>query len=64
MRHNPEWNTDEKRHALNQFVTRILFCMFAEDTGSFPEDLFVKTITEFGGGDGEHLQSLLTLRPA
>lgn len=59
VRHNPEWNTDEKRHALNQFMTRILFCMFAEDTGSFPEDLFVKTITEFGGGDGEHLQSLL-----
>jgi hypothetical protein len=33
--------------------------MFAEDTGSFPQDLFVKTISEFGGADGEHLQSLL-----
>lgn len=59
VRHNPEWNTNEKRHALNQFMTRILFCMFAEDTGSFPKDIFVKTITEFGGDDGEHLQSLL-----
>jgi len=59
VRHNPKWNTDEKRHALNQFMTRILFCMFAEDTGSFSKDLFVKTITEFGGDDGEHLQSLL-----
>ncbi|MEY9634094.1 hypothetical protein ABIF66_002323 [Bradyrhizobium japonicum] len=57
-RHNPEWLVPEKRHALNQFLTRILFCMFAEDTGSFPQDLFVKTISEHGGNDGEHLQSL------
>jgi hypothetical protein len=49
VRHNPDWTTDGKRHALNQFMTRILFCMFAEDTGSFPKELFVKTITEFGG---------------
>jgi hypothetical protein len=33
--------------------------MFAEDTGSFPPDLFVKTVSEFGGADGEYLQSLL-----
>lgn len=58
-RHNPEWLIPEKRHALNQFLTRILFCMFAEDTGSFPQDLFVKTISEHGGNEGEHLQSLL-----
>lgn len=59
VRHNTEWNTDETRHALNQFMTRILFCMYAEDTGNFSKDLFVKTVTEFGGGEGEHLQSLL-----
>jgi hypothetical protein len=33
--------------------------MFAEDTGSFPRELFVKTVSEFGGSDGEHLQSML-----
>ena len=58
-RGNPDWLVPEKRHALNQFLTRILFCMFAEDTGSFPADLFVKTVSEFGGVEGEHLQSLL-----
>jgi hypothetical protein len=56
---NPDWLVPDKRHPLNQFLTRILFCMFAEDTGSFPLDLFVKTVSEFGGADGEHLQSLL-----
>ena len=58
-RYNPDWLVPERRHALNQFLTRILFCMFAEDTGSFSQDLFVKTVSEFGGPDGEHLQSLL-----
>jgi hypothetical protein len=33
--------------------------MFAEDTGSFSQDLFVKTISEHGGVEGENLQSLL-----
>jgi hypothetical protein len=56
---NPDWLVPEKRHPLNQFLTRILFCMFAEDTGSFPSDLFVKTVSDFGGNDGEHLQNLL-----
>jgi hypothetical protein len=59
IRNNPDWHTPEKRHALNQFMTRILFCLFSEDTGSFTKQLFIKTITEFGGDDGEHLQSLL-----
>lgn len=59
IRHNPDWNTPEKRHALNQFMTRILFCLFSEDTGAFTKDLFVKTITEFGGNDGVQLKSLI-----
>ena len=59
IRINPDWDSTEKRHALNQFMTRLLFCMFAEDTGSFEKNLFIKTITEFGGADGEHLQELL-----
>lgn len=58
-RHNPDWLAPEKRHPLNQFLTRALFCMFAQSTGSFSPNLFVKTISEFGGPDGETLQSLL-----
>lgn len=58
MRTNPGWKTPERRHALNQFMTRVLFCLFSEDTGSFAKDIFVKTITEFGGDEGQHLQSL------
>lgn len=31
-------------HDLNVFMTRILFCMFAEDTGIFEKKLFVETL--------------------
>ncbi|RUM94591.1 MAG: hypothetical protein DSZ28_02385, partial [Thiothrix sp.] len=60
LRVNPDWDSPESNHALNQFITRTLFCLFAEDTGSFEKDLFVKTVTEFGGEDGEHVQTLLS----
>lgn len=40
---NPTWGAD-KIHDLNLFMTRLLFCMFAEDTGIFPEDLFLRTL--------------------
>ena len=32
--------TKEDRHALNVFLTRLLFCYFAEDTGIFPDKAF------------------------
>lgn len=31
-------------HALNVFLSRILFCFFAEDTDIFPKDIFTKSI--------------------
>jgi hypothetical protein len=34
----------EHTHDLNVFMTRILFCMFAEDTGIFEKKLFVETL--------------------
>lgn len=40
---NPTWGVD-RIHDLNIFMTRLLFCMFAEDTGIFSEKLFVNTL--------------------
>ena len=51
---NPTWGA-EKVHDLNLFMTRLLFCMFAEDTGIFADKLFVNTIRreamEIDGGE-------------
>jgi len=59
IRVNPDWKAPEKHHVLNQFMTRLLFCMFAEDAGGFKKDLLKKAIKELGGVDGEQLQLLL-----
>jgi hypothetical protein len=35
LKDNPDWATPERRHDLNHFMARLIFCMFAEDTGIF-----------------------------
>ena len=56
LKDNPDWATEERRHALNQFMARLIFCFFAEDTGIFREHQFTATITQMshaGHGSGE-----------
>lgn len=48
---NPDDST-EARHDLNVFLTRLLFCLFAEDTGIFEDNLFTDSITEHTDYDG------------
>jgi hypothetical protein len=57
---NPEWLEGEKRHALNHFMTQIIFCLFAEDTGIFPKDIFTKALKNRAGSDGEHATQVIT----
>ena len=56
---NQEWAGDDMRHAMNLFMTRIIFCLFAEDTGIFRENLFARTINEQGGHSGEEMVRVL-----
>jgi hypothetical protein len=45
LKDNPDWATDSRRPALNQFMARLIFCFFAEDTGIFlGENLFTATL--------------------
>lgn len=56
LKDNPEWATEERRHELNQFMARLIFCFFAEDTGIFRENQFTTTLTQMshaGHGSGE-----------
>lgn len=54
-----EFSTLEQLHSLNVFLTRLLFCYFADDTGIFPKDAFTKVITEASDENGEGLSELL-----
>jgi hypothetical protein len=51
--------TEEGRHSLNVFLTRLLFCFFAEDTGIFSDDIFTNSIASHTSDDGEDLQGYL-----
>ena len=56
LKDNPEWAAADRRHELNQFMARLIFCFFAEDTGIFRENQFTATITQMshaGHGSGE-----------
>lgn len=53
------FDTDDNLHDLNIFITRLLFCFFAEDTGIFPEQLFTSSIERFTKPDGSDISDYL-----
>lgn len=45
LKENPEWGTEARRHDMNQFMARLIFCFFAEDTEIFrTPELFTTTV--------------------
>ena len=54
-----EFNTADDLHALNIFLTRLLFCFYAEDTGIFKPDQFHDVIDGTTNIDGSDVDSVL-----
>ncbi|GMA58185.1 hypothetical protein GCM10025858_26880 [Alicyclobacillus sacchari] len=47
LKDNPEWGAAERRHEMNHFMARLIFCFFAEDTGIFSDTrLFTNTVEQ------------------
>ncbi|QSR34152.1 SAM-dependent methyltransferase [Marinobacterium iners] len=59
LKEHNAFETTEQRHALNVFLTRLLFCYFAEDTGIFKSGAFTRVITEASSDSGDDLPALL-----
>jgi len=51
--------TNAERHGLNVFLSRLLFCFFAEDTGIFDEGQFTSAIASHTHEDGSDCQDYL-----
>ena len=49
----------EEVHGMNVFLTRLLFCFFAEDTEIFDDGLFTKSISSHTQADGSDLNIYL-----
>jgi len=54
-----EIESDEDVHALNVFLTRLLFCYFAEDSGIFAGNQFTNAILKYTQEDGSDIDSFL-----
>ncbi|MCS3731321.1 class I SAM-dependent DNA methyltransferase [Bradyrhizobium betae] len=55
LKTNPEWGTSERRHDMNHFMARLIFCFFAESTDIFNgNDLFTATVTQMSDATNAH----------
>ncbi len=61
LRENPEWATADRRHDMNHFMARLIFCFFAEDTDIFNgEGLFTKTVEQMSDRDASNTHSVIS----
>ena len=56
---NPGWTAEADRHALNIFMARVLFCLFADDVGIFEKDAFEIALRQSTNVDGADLAAFL-----
>lgn len=59
LRSYNEFRSNDDLHDLNIFISRLLFCFFAEDTGIFEENLFTSSIQRYTKEDGSDLTDYL-----
>lgn len=60
LKDNPEWGMSERRHEMNHFMARLIFCFFAEDTGIFQgESLFTGTVERMSAKDSENTHEVI-----
>ncbi len=60
LRENPDWAKEERRHDMNHFMARLVFCFFAEDTDIFNGDgLFTHTIEQMSERDGANTHEVM-----
>ena len=60
IKDNPDWGSAEKRHDMNHFMARLIFCFFAEDTDIFVSDnLFTATIDQMADRDGSNTHEVI-----
>lgn len=60
LKQNPEWGTEARRHDMNHFMARLIFCFFAEDTDIFfNRALFTNTVEQFSESDGSNTNLVL-----
>lgn len=53
-------NSENEIHSLNLFLMRLLFCLFAEDTGIFEKGIFTNGIKKYTDEDGKNMNGYIS----
>jgi restriction-modification enzyme MmeI-like protein len=61
LKDNPDWGTAARRHDMNHFMARLIFCFFAEDTDIFNgSGLFTATIEQMSARDASNTHEVIS----
>ena len=60
LKDNADWDTAARRHDMNHFMARLIFCFFAEDTDIFSgNDMFTDTIEKMSAKDSSNTHEVI-----
>ncbi len=60
LKDNPEWGSAGRRHDMNHFMARLIFCFFAEDTDIFTaKSLFTDKIGQMSAKDSSNTHEVI-----
>ena len=61
LKDNPDWGTAERRHDMNHFMARLIFCFFAEDTDIFfRKGCFTETVERMSARDASNTHEVIS----
>ncbi|CQR45101.1 Putative DNA methylase (fragment) [Thiomonas sp. CB3] len=61
LKDNPDWGKAERRHDMNHFMARLIFCFFAEDTDIFGgKGKFTDTIAQMSARDSSNTHEVIS----
>ena len=61
LKDNPDWGKAERRHDMNHFMARLIFCFFAEDTDIFiGKGRFTETIAQMSAKDSANTHEVIS----
>ncbi len=60
LKENPAWGTAPRRHEMNHFMARLIFCFFAEDTNIFEDQgLFTDTVEKMSASNSSNTHEVI-----
>ncbi|MBX3519654.1 MAG: class I SAM-dependent DNA methyltransferase [Xanthobacteraceae bacterium] len=60
LKDNPDWDVAARRHEMNHFIARLIFCFFAEDTDIFSgKNLFTDTVEKMSAKDSSNTHEVI-----